>query len=172
MIQLHTLNSMTVDEAGGLLQQCCAAVRWVNSMVESRPYSTMDQVLRSADSVWSAMGEKDFLQAFDAHPKIGDPASLKKKYQNTHSMAKGEQSGMYAASDQVISDLSRLNDEYHQRFGFIFIVCATGKTADEMLSLISARVLNARHDEILIAAEEQRKITAIRLNNLLTTKSD
>lgn len=112
------------------------------------------------------LSDEDWLQAFDAHPKIGDVTSLKKKYANTHSLASGEQSATAAADESVLQRLKNGNDAYADKFGFIFIVCATGKSADEMLALLEARLPNTRAQEIENAAREQAKITHIRLDKL------
>lgn len=115
------------------------------------------------------MQEPDWLEAFDGHPKIGDPASLKKKYHSTQALASEEQSGVREATDQHIADLAKANQSYLDRFGFIFIICATGKTAEEMLGTILDRLNNTRDQELRIAAKEQLKITHIRLENLIST---
>ena len=107
------------------------------------------------------------MQAFQGHPKIGDVGSLKAKYANTKELAAGEQSGMTVATDDVISTLAKGNLDYENKFGFIFIVCATGKSAQEMSELLQARLTNERTTELVNAAEEQRKIFQIRLNQLL-----
>ncbi len=133
-----------------------------------RPFADRATLQAEAEQVWQSLREADYLQAFDGHPKIGDPDSLKKKYAATHGMASQEQSGVKNASDDVIQQLAQYNDDYEIKFGFIFIVCASGKSAIEMLDLIKARLPNSRAEEIANAAGEQQKITAIRLNALLT----
>jgi len=136
-------------------------------MLSQRPFDTIDSLQLSARQQWDHMQEQDWLEAFDGHPKIGDPDSLKKKYQSTHSLASSEQSGMQTADDDTIRALAEANKRYLDRFGFIFIICATGKSAKEMLSAIQLRIGNDRDHELKIAATEQFKITQIRLNKLL-----
>ena len=110
---------------------------------------------------------QDYLEAFSHHPQIGaDPEKLRKKFKGTHQWASHEQSGMREASEACIQELAQRNREYYDRFGYIFIVCATGKTANEMLSLLKDRLSNTQETELLIAANEQAKITQIRLEKL------
>ena len=113
------------------------------------------------------MTEADYLQAFEGHPKIGDITSLKAKYANTKELASGEQSAVDEASDEVLERLAQGNDTYQEKFGFIFLVCATGKSAAEMLALLEMRLPNDRATELINAAEEQRKIFHIRLGKML-----
>ena len=136
-------------------------------MVATRPYASADALRQQADSHWRDMAEADYLEAFDGHPKIGDVGSLKAKYANTKALAAGEQSGVNVASDEIIRRLAAGNRQYEETFGFIFIVCATGKSAEEMTDLLEARLPNERPVELENAAEEQRKIFHIRLNQLL-----
>lgn len=163
---LEDFNVLPVEEAVAALQACCAAQRWVSAVVEQRPFSSLDDLQQSARIEWSGLAEADYLEAFDAHPKIGDPDSLKKKYADTHKMASKEQSLVEEAAPEVIADLATLNQAYFEKFGFIFIVCATGKTATEMLALVKERLPNDRADELVNAASEQAAITAIRINKL------
>ena len=136
-------------------------------MVSGRPYSTADELRSAADKNWQGLDEHDYLQAFDGHPKIGDVESLKAKYANTKELAAGEQSSVNVASGDTIAALADGNSAYEEKFGFIFIVCATGKTAAQMTALLQARLPNERNQELINAAEEQRKIFQIRLEKLL-----
>lgn len=166
-MSLHTINQASPADAAHLFLQCCTGARWIELMANSRPYASAQALREQADSYWQEMGEEDFLQAFDGHPKIGDVSSLKAKYANTKELAAGEQSGVNVASDDVIQQLADGNQQYQEKFGFIFIVCATGKSAQQMLALLQARLPNDRGTELKNAAEEQRKIFHIRLNQLL-----
>ena len=149
------------------MRQCCTSEAWVDAMVSARPFSSEEHCATHADAIWSELSEDDFLQAFEGHPKIGDVNSLKAKYADTKTLAAGEQSSVDEADDSVIQALAEGNAHYEQRYGFIFIVCATGKSATEMLSLLEARLHNSREDELVNAAEEQRKIFQLRLKKLL-----
>ncbi len=160
---MNALNAKTANET---FLQCCTARRWALAMTGSRPYSSKTAVLEQAEAVWSRMEEPDFLEAFDGHPKIGDPGSLKKKYSATHSMAGHEQSRVALAPVPIQTELAACNRKYESIFGFIFIVCATGKSAEEMLELIKRRMDNPAAREMAIAAREQSKITAIRIRKI------
>lgn len=166
-MQLGEFNDLTDADAETLLQQCCNASRWVQMMSDARPYTSIDQLLNEATARWNRMESPDWLEAFDGHPKIGDPGSLKKKYQATHGLASSEQSAVQSASDETLDALAAANASYADKFGFIFIICATGKSAQEMLQSISKRLGNQRQQELEIAAAEQLKITHIRLSNLI-----
>lgn len=166
-MSLHSLNIADCDSATHTFMQCCTSERWVAEMVASRPYADFKMLRETADEVWDKLTEKDYLQAFDGHPKIGDVSSLKAKYANTKQLASGEQSGVNSATDKLIQALADGNRAYEQKNGFIFIVCATGKSAHEMFEMLSLRLANERHHELNIACEEQRKIFHIRLEKLL-----
>ena len=164
---LDELNQLPEDRAQALLRDCCAAEAWVRGMVGARPFVSLEALHGMARALWPMLAESDWLAAFEAHPKIGDIKSLKARYASTEAMASGEQSGATVASEAVLQRLQEGNDAYLAKFGFIFIVCATGKSAAEMLALLEARLGNERAEEIRIAAAEQAKITHIRLDKLL-----
>lgn len=165
---LAEFNALSLAEAANLLQQCNAATRWYEAMAAARPFADIAQMKNKADAVWSSLGETDYLQAFEAHPMIGDVDSLRKKYAATKTMASGEQSGAAVADEAVLTELAALNQKYLEKFGFIFIVFATGKTAAQMLELLKARLPNTRAQEIHNAATEQLKITLLRIEKLLS----
>lgn len=133
-------------------------------MLARRPFGSDAALQSAAREEWFALSEADWLEAFSHHPQIGDRASLAARFPSTHDLSAAEQSGMATASADVIDQLAAANETYHKRFGFIFIVCATGKSAREMLQLLRDRLHNDRATELRIAAEEQAKITALRLS--------
>jgi 2-oxo-4-hydroxy-4-carboxy-5-ureidoimidazoline decarboxylase len=151
------------EAAQEILSRACGSRRWVDRMLARRPFGSHDALLSAAREEWFALSEQDWLEAFSHHPRIGDRASLEARFPATHDLSAREQSGVGAAREDVLTALADANDTYVQRFGFIFIVCATGKSAEEMLSLLRDRLGNARATELRIAAEEQAKITALRL---------
>lgn len=167
MSNLDKLNQASVEAATHTLMQCCTSSRWVDRMIASRPFRDGDDLCHKGNQNWQNLEENDYLEAFEGHPKIGDVNSLKAKYANTKALASGEQSSVAHASDQVIAELASGNSAYEEKFGFIFIVCATGKTAAQMLDLLNARLPNNRATELNNAAEEQRKILQLRLEKLL-----
>lgn len=166
-LSLAQLNKLRVDDAAEALRQCCAAKAWVERMVASRPYPSLAAVLQQADAHWAHMDEANLLEAFSAHPQIGNVATLRAKYANTKQLAAGEQSAVSAADETTLQALARDNAAYLEKFGFIFIVCASGKSAAQMLALLQARLPNSRAEELKNATEEQRKITALRLRKLI-----
>ena len=149
------------------LTRCCGASRWVEGMLERRPFSDDDALYAAAEEVWAGMTRADILEAFDHHPRIGaDIDKLRQKFAATQDLSVSEQSGVASASEATLQALRAGNIAYEERFGHIFIVCATGKTAAEMLALLNARLPNEPDDELRIAAGEQAKITRLRLEKL------
>jgi 2-oxo-4-hydroxy-4-carboxy-5-ureidoimidazoline decarboxylase len=166
-VTLQVLNQAETEQAAQLLQQCCTSDSWIARVLEQRPFADADALRSAADTAWQHLDEADYLQAFEGHPKIGDVNSLKAKYADTKQLAAGEQASVNSANETVISALAAGNAAYEKKFGFIFIVCATGKSAGEMLALLQERLRNSREQELANAAEEQRKIFHLRLEKLL-----
>jgi 2-oxo-4-hydroxy-4-carboxy-5-ureidoimidazoline decarboxylase len=164
---LDEFNNLDTESLINSLNSCCTSTKWQSEVAKQRPFKDLNNLFSLQEKSWLALEKKDFLEAFDGHPKIGDVSSLKKKYAHTKDLAEGEQSGVNSASDEVVSELSKLNLEYDDKFGYIFIVCATGKSALEMLNLLKERIENEPEVELRIAAIEQAKITKIRLEKLL-----
>jgi 2-oxo-4-hydroxy-4-carboxy-5-ureidoimidazoline decarboxylase len=168
------LDALSPEDARALLTRACGASRWVDRMMARRPFGGDARLLRAARIEWFGLTEADWLEAFAHHPKIGDRAlappklpsvggSLAARVPATHDLSAKEQAGVDGAHDDVLRALAEANQAYLDRFGFIFIVCATGKTAEEMLQLMRDRLPHDRATELRIAAEEQAKITALRL---------
>ena len=164
---LHELNILPKEQLKQELFKCCGSENWVNKMLPFFPADDMVELINDAEDQWYECTEADWLEAFTHHPKIGDVESLKKKFAATAQWASGEQSAVSTASQQTIEALAKGNEDYENKFGFIFIVCATGKSAEEMLQLLQARLPNAKEEEIKIAMDEQNKITLLRLQKLL-----
>ena len=163
--QVRLLSLSDFTEA---LYRCCASSRWANQMATAAPYTSIDSLHNKAVDIWSALSNEDYLEAFKGHPMIGaDLDALRRKFTHTSEWSEGEQAGIQSASERVLRRLQAANIEYANRFGHIFIVCATGKTAEEMLNLLEERLDNSPDVEIAIAAGEQQKITTIRLNKWL-----
>ena len=164
---LQTFNELSTEDAEQKLLQCCTSSAWAKRLSNGRPYSSINELYKSADSVWRALEESDYLEAFEGHPKIGDINSLRSKYSNTKQLAAGEQQLVNGADDGILQELAHANESYQNKFGFIFIVCATGKSAAEMLGILQSRIINNRAAELIVAAAEQSKIFQLRLNKLL-----
>lgn len=161
------INQLPKQQALDAFMQCNTSQRWCERMEQSRPFSDNQSLLEMADQHWKVATEDDYLEAFDGHPEIGDVSTLREKYRNTEKLAGHEQSGVNMANENTLQLLAQGNQDYKEKFGFIFIVCATGKSADEMLELLQQRLPNSRSRELENAAEEQRRITRIRLEKLL-----
>ena len=140
---------------------------WVETLAKRRPFNDISHLMKEAESVWKKLNSRDWLEAFSGHPQIGDLSTLEKKYGNTTAWASGEQSGVGIATKETLIELAEYNKRYLKKFGFIFIVFATGKSAGEMLTLLKGRINNDKEVELQIAANEQFKITKIRLEKLL-----
>lgn len=149
---------MTTEEAEAAMLACCGSKRWARRMARARPFPDEDELFASADRIWRELSEEDWLEAFAAHPRIGARAS---------GQAAAEQAGARDASAETLAALARANGEYEERFGHIFIVCASGLIAEEMLDLCRRRLHNEPREELQAAAEEQRKITRLRLEKWL-----
>ena len=153
---------LEITEKKALLQSCCGSNTWVNNMLAALPAEDLVDLLEIAEEQWYLCHEPDWQEAFSQHPKIGDIEMLKEKF----AANEGEQALVKEASEQTLQQLAQGNQAYEQRFGYIFIVCATGKSADEMLHLLQQRLYNNPEVEIDIAMEEQLKITKLRLEKL------
>ena len=165
---LSDLNSLPKPTLAEVLQKCCGSTAWVESMVATFPIAAPEALLTEATTQWNKLTEADWREAFAHHPKIGgNVEALREKFASTSAWAEGEQASVREASQETLAALAAGNTEYEQKFGYIFIVCATGKSADEMLALLQARLPNTAEAELLIAAGEQDKITRIRLEKLL-----
>ena len=162
------LNAMPPADAARELVACCGSSKWVDGMIARRPFETLDDVLDAADDVWWPLGPGDWREAFAHHPRIGERASAAQESERASRWSAGEQSAVAQADDRVRAELAQINRDYEHRFGFIYIVCASGKTPEELLEIARARLVHDADTELRIAAEEQRKITRLRLEKLLT----
>lgn len=164
---LAWLNELSADKARTELLKCCGATRWAEAIEQQRPYKTVEQLIASANEVWWSLEQTDWLEAFCSHPKIGEKKAAGAVSAQSQQWSAQEQQGVQHAAQAVIEKLARLNHEYEKKFGFIFIVCATGKSSDEILSLLEQRLPNDAATELRIAAAEQAKITELRLRKLI-----
>ena len=160
------LDVASVADARTLLLACCGSARWVDRMLARRPFGSRIGLLTAAREEWNALEPRDWLEAFGHHPKIGDRASLAERFPAMYELSQKEQAGVTGASNAVLDALADGNRAYEDRFGYIFIVCATGKSAEAMLALLRERLSNQPDAELRIAAGEQAKITALRLEAL------
>lgn len=166
-MNISNLNALVKDDATAWFTQTCAAQKWALAMTDLRPYSNKAAVLSGATKVWGTMENADYLAAFAAHPMIGDIDTLRSKFANTRAIAANEQSGTASADETTLNALKELNHAYLDKHGFIFIICATGLSADAMLAALQARINNTTAQEIANAAAEQIKITCLRIEKAL-----
>jgi allantoicase len=158
-LRIRYINSLFGQAAARFFHSACASTTWIDEMIARRPYSSVAAVLEEAEAVFASLEEEDWLEAFGGHPRIGE--------RGEDETANREQAGTSTASRETIRDLIDVNRRYEDKFGFTYIVYATGKTADEMLAIARDRLGNDRAAEIANAASEQRKITATRLRRML-----
>ena len=162
-----TLNGLSVEACRDVLLRCCGSTAWADAMVASRPFADPTAVLLRADEVWWTLNAAAWHEAFEHHPRIGDdPERLRKKFADTARWAGGEQAGVRGASEETLAALESGNADYEARFGHVFLICATGLTADQMLGALQRRLPHDPAHELRVAAGEQAKITRIRLDKL------
>ena len=169
---VETLNRMPADQAEAEFLKCCGAERWARVMAAARPFADTDALFEQADTAFELLDDDDWREAFRAHPRIGEKKAATAQTEIAQRWSAEEQSQTMQAAPEVRAALAEANLEYERRFGFIFIVCASGKAADEMLGLLKQRLANPPAAELRIAAKEQKKITALRLQRLLESKPE
>ena len=167
MHDLASLNSLTAEDAARELRQCCGSRRWTEQMSNARPYDTLESLTTHADRVWWSLTPDDWLEAFRSHPKIGEKKATDKVSAKSQQWSGQEQAEVSNAPQQTVDSLAELNRAYEQKFGFIFIICATGKTSAEIITALRERLQHDPEAELPIAATEQSKITELRLKKLL-----
>lgn len=166
---LQRLNGLPGEKAEAELLRCCGSVRWAQSVAGLRPFRDAEALFKAAEETWWRLAKEDWLEAFSHHPRIGGKDALRAKFASTRKWAAGEQAAVAAASEETLERLETGNREYEKRFGHIFIVCATGKSAKEMLFFLMDRLGNEPEKEIKTAAGEQAKITRLRLEKFLNS---
>ena len=164
---LARLHALDAAELRAELLRCCGSTRWAMEMAGKCPFSTPASLLAEADATWARLAPEDWLEAFAAHPRIGSQRDLEAKSASTRAWSEKEQSNVALADADMQRALAEANDDYEAKFGRIYLVCATDKSAGELLALCRARLANDPTTELAVAAEEQRKITRLRLWKLL-----
>jgi 2-oxo-4-hydroxy-4-carboxy-5-ureidoimidazoline decarboxylase len=165
-MKIEAINSMPLDAARAALLRCCGSPRWADEVLTRRPFASAPDLFAAAEDIWQRLHSEDWLEAFAAHPRIGDIGNLRKKFAPTADWASREQSGVAGANEDILRQLADGNRRYEERFGYIFIVCATGKSATEVLDMLTGRLRNTPEQELAVAAAEQAKITRLRLEKL------
>ena len=167
-MRIEDFDALGTEQAQALLLQWCACPRWARDVAAGRPFRTRPALTAEARASWREADEAELLDAFAAHPRIGDVEHLRERF----GRANAEQGQVLAADEAVLERLKTLNDRYSERFGFIFIVCATGKSAEAMLALLEARIDNDRTTELANAAREQEAIMVLRLEQAIDAPTD
>jgi len=168
MHDLSSFNLLAHEAAVNELAKCCSAKRWTEKVAARRPFATTSELCTTADEVWWSLQPDDWLEAFRGHPKIGEQRAAQHAAAQAQQWSTQEQSGVAGSDNETTTQLAKLNREYEEKFGYIFIVCATGKSAQEMLAILGERLDNDAATELPIAAGEQAKITQLRLAKLLS----
>ncbi|MDF2696938.1 MAG: Allantoicase [Labilithrix sp.] len=169
---MRYIHAMPEPELEAALRSCCGSSAWVRAMVEERKLraaslASIDALKKAAGDRWNALGSADWDEAFRAHPRIGEKKAEGPQSKVAHGWSTKEQAKVSEASQAVLDELREVNKAYEERFGRIYIVCATGKSAEEMLAIAKERMKNDPETETRRAAEEQRKITELRLEKLV-----
>lgn len=163
-IGLRWLNALDDTHATTAFRTCCGSRRWAETMTRHLPFDSLEEMTAVSDSVWGDLSERDYLEAFRAHPRIGE--------RQTSGWSASEQASMSDAEDAIRERLRRLNDAYYEKHGFIFIICATGRSPEEMLAALETRLEHDTAREVAIAASEQAQITKLRLARLINGGAD
>lgn len=163
---LAAWNGMSEAEALNAMLACCGAKRWAAAMAARRPIADVIELSAAADREWGRMGESDWLEAFACHPRIGERKAGQAPAKSA-AWSRQEQASTDSAGERLLAEIASGNEQYEQQFGFTYIVCATGKTAEEMLAILKGRIKNDRAAELREAAEQQRQILQIRLGKWL-----
>ncbi|HEV3375623.1 MAG TPA: 2-oxo-4-hydroxy-4-carboxy-5-ureidoimidazoline decarboxylase, partial [Candidatus Acidoferrum sp.] len=160
-------NRLSREQALKALFDCCGATTWAKQMAAQMPFASAAQLLEAADKVWAGLQREDWLEAFRHHPAIGGRQAKAKQSANARRWSAKEQLATQKASPEILAALDAANRKYAQKFGHVFLICATGKSSEEILKNLHERMSNDPEAELRIAAEEQRKITRLRLEKLL-----
>jgi OHCU decarboxylase len=164
---LERLNLLPITDAKKELLKCCGSREWAARVIAERPFESVDDLIAKADRVWWTLASRDWLEAFHSHPKIGEQKAAAATSLDAQKWSADEQSGIRNSAQETMEALAELNREYEEKFGYIFIVCASGKTSEEMLAILRSRLENDPDQELHIAAAEQARITRLRLKKLI-----
>ena len=164
---MASLNSLSPSQAEEEFLKCCGSKNWARQLTSARPFASLNELFAAAERVWWSLDSQDWLEAFHSHPKIGEKKAAASTAAEAQQWSEDEQSGIRDSAQQTLDALAKLNQTYEEKFGYIFIVCASGKSSEEMLAILRDRLKNNAAEELRIAAGEQAKITELRLRKLL-----
>ncbi len=168
MSSIQHLNAVPPEQAEAELLTCCGSRKWARQVAAQRPFADTAELLDTADAVWWSLDREDWLEAFRSHPRIGERKAEAGQTAREKQWSEREQAGIADAADATRQALVEGNRAYEERFGHIYLVCAAGKSGDELLAILTRRLNNDPETEIRVAAEEQRRITHLRLAKLLS----
>ena len=166
-VELASLNSLSPSQAEAEFLKCCGSKNWARQLTAARPFASFDELIAKADRIWWSLDSQDWLEAFHSHPKIGEKKAAAPTAVEAQRWSEDEQAAIRDSAEQTLEALAKLNQTYEENFGYIFIVCASGKSSEEMLVILRARLDNNPDAELRVAAAEQAKITQLRLGKLL-----
>ncbi len=166
---LERINQLPANQARKFLLDCCGSITWADQMISQRPFAEDSELFKSAERIWAQLDPKEWLRAIRHHPPIGSKRGNSKQSGTARKWSAGEQSAAQSSSSETLAVLHAANQAYHATFGFVFLVCATGKSGDEILQSLRQRLANDPETELRVAAEEMRKITRLRLEKLLNS---
>jgi OHCU decarboxylase len=164
---LRWFNALSDVDAINELLKCCGSEGWARQLVDKRPFLAVEELTRNAGEVWRSLAAEDWLEAFYGHPRIGENKAVREVPAESLDWSQQEQSAVDNSAPNTLEELAKLNEEYEARFGYTFIVCASGKSSEEILEMLRKRLTSGISNELEIAAAEQEKITKLRLNKLL-----
>lgn len=165
-MNLSDFQILPVEDAEEALLRCCGSKNWAKKMAQSRPFGSLERIHETAVQIWRDLQIPDWLEAFEHHPRIGDRQALAARFASTRNWSANEQAGVEVAEKDILDRLASGNKKYSQRFGYVFLVCATGKSALEMLNLLESRINNSPEEELQLAQQEQQKILLLRLEKM------
>ena len=166
------LNRLNENRAKEALLRCCGAKRWVAAMLNARPFASDQALYDRAEQAWWDLDAEAWLEAFSHHPRIGERKIQQPRFAKTAEWSKNEQASTEKAEAAVLQALEDGNQAYEERFGHVFLICATGRSAEEMLAELESRLKNLADSELRVAAGEQAKITRLRLDKLVDELGD
>jgi OHCU decarboxylase len=169
--ELERFNFLSASEAETELLKCCGSKNWARQVTSERPFAGLAELVEASERIWWALAPADWLEAFYSHPKIGERKAAAEVAVEAQHWSEDEQSGIRDSAAQTMTALAELNRAYEEKFGYIFIVCAAGKSSEEMLAILRQRLTNEAEKELRIAAAEQAKITQLRLRKLIDNRN-
>jgi 2-oxo-4-hydroxy-4-carboxy-5-ureidoimidazoline decarboxylase len=166
---IERVNRLQVEDARKALLDCCGSIAWADQMISKRPFVDDAKLFESADKIWTHLDQKEWLRAIRHHPPIGSKRGKSKQSGIARNWSAGEQSAARESSPDTLAVLAAANQAYQATFGYVFLICATGKTGDDILQSLHQRLANDPETELYVAAEEMRKIVRLRLEKLVNT---